>query len=155
MEKVSFSFMAILIRLSGEGFLWCRWEQDPERLLHIWGIQGKISQCGDQIKQDYYDSVQAGLQGHQAKDMSFVRYDSNDFQWIGFLWSCNQQCGLSLPLSLLISLQQRPKPKIPVVHYKVASAPFIICVKLVSRKRVCVLYVCCFWPPVPQVCNLS
>lgn len=35
-------------------------------------------------------------------------------------------------------VQQRPKPKIPVLHYKDAAAPFIVCVKLVSR-RLCVV----------------
>lgn len=37
--------IAVVIHLSGEGFLW-RWrEQDSERLLHIWGIQGEINHC--------------------------------------------------------------------------------------------------------------
>uniref|UniRef100_A0A3Q2PXF5 UDP-GlcNAc:betaGal beta-1,3-N-acetylglucosaminyltransferase-like protein 1 n=1 Tax=Fundulus heteroclitus TaxID=8078 RepID=A0A3Q2PXF5_FUNHE len=31
--------------------------------------------------------------------------------------------------------EQRPKPKVPILHYKEAKGPFIICVKLVSRDR--------------------
>ena len=33
---------------------------------------------------------------------------------------------------ILCSFQQNPKPKIPVIHFKDATPPFIICVKLVS-----------------------
>lgn len=36
-------FTSITLRLSGQIFLWCGWEQDPERLLHIRGLQGEIS----------------------------------------------------------------------------------------------------------------
>lgn len=45
-------------------------------------------------------------------------------------------------------LQERPKPRIPVVHYAAAAPPLVVCVKLVSREtgkeRLFVLYVCYF-----------
>lgn len=31
-----------VLKKIGQSFLWCGWEQDPERLLHIWGIKGEI-----------------------------------------------------------------------------------------------------------------
>ncbi|XP_077936566.1 queuosine-tRNA galactosyltransferase isoform X2 [Gasterosteus aculeatus] len=53
-------------------------------------------------------------------------------RWESFtIWNAGKQ-GRKLFRSLSPTNQerQRPKPKIPVLHYKDASAPFVICVKL-------------------------
>lgn len=145
-KKSHFTFIAVLMEFPGKGFLWCRREQDSERLLHVWGFQGKIGHCGYSVQQVDFDYIQVNK--CPPNHFILIHYISMK------LWPTMMHTSC-VCLSLRLSLQERPKPKIPILHYKAASTPLIICVKMVGRKRVCVLYVCCFWPPVPQVCNLS
>ena len=114
----------------GQSFLWCGWEQDPERLLHIWGIQGEIAADPKNIK----DFI------HPAALFQLIKFQQSSGQQLKKVFFC------------WFHSRKDQSPKSQSCTTKMPQAPSSFVLNWWAEKSVCVLHVCCFWPPVPQVC---
>ena len=121
---------------SGQDVLWRWWKENPEAILHLWRDQGKGL---DFLIYSFMLLICVCVRACTCMCMcAFICVCVSTSPIPHSIQRWFQQPAVVGMLLLFhsfmgFSSQERPKPKIPIVHFSQVQPPVIICVKMVRR----------------------